>query len=1572
MKLNIDNLISKLTVRLKDQDTKRVIGTGVIYYNENLKDKVYIITASHCLFEDTDFFTSIYNSILIDFYNSTTNKYYTYKVNTLNENLLFKDEDKDVAIITLNKFDLVKLVNSIPSIKVSSNRQSYNDFIIKGFPNATEGKELASIRPIWVQQMPEVLKFQLQLNEDYSLYNIQGFSGSGVFLYDGNDIYLYGIFTRFREEDKGRVIYCQNISLTNELLKMNFLPTLKFSYLGNQNLNHSFFEIHIKKAIKNLGPRYNEKLNLELPISKIFNDLVRDKKFKYRFLQLFDDWSVKVKENLNSELSEVLTAQFKLKEEIRCWLEKKPIGIPNTINVDWITSRIDEINQLNQKNRSILLERQNKLVEKFKETDEKYKYTKQPFESEIDQLKRIEKRNHHFLNDLERRVNFRITNYPVCILKGEAGSGKSHLLGDIALNRLKKEMPSILLLGQQFKVNKSVESNIIELLGLNCSFEMMLKSLNEIGRQLGSRVPIFIDALNEGAGFDLWRDEIAGLIDRVSAFPFLGLVLSVRTTYFDLLIPDNLDPSVSIIEHNGFRGNEYAALKLFCNHYGLKQPNFPILSPEFTKPLFLILICEGVKDSSQKTFPQGFQGIEKIFRYYIQALEKRFALLRPEYRLATSLINEAISKFSIECFNKEDRVFKLKEADDFFMEKFARYPNLLSDLIQESVFIRNHRASYSSGEREEILYFAYERFGDYFIAKEIISKFKTSKEVICAFSKNTLLGNLIDDEWYNKGVLEALAIVIPEKYNLELFEVYNWWIIEDEEEKRHSLNYLNCFLMDSLKWRTVESINHSKLVNWIKGDYFNYDKDQYLCRVLELTTIKGHPFNSDKLFQILSKHKMPKRDSFWQPHMRLYQGYGGNNEAFPIRRLIDWAWSYGISFRVDIEIATLAAQTLAWVLSSTMKSLRDEVTKAMVNLLEQKPDALIAVLNKFKKIDDAYIHERLYAIAYGCVLRTKRDSGIKKIGTFVYNEIFKKGRPPENILLRDYARNIVEYALYKNQLIKIDKKKITPPFKSNLPEFPSEEEISQFYISHNDPEYDEEYGRTYNEIHVSVMTLDFGRKIIKPVLKKFNPISFTNERKYNFFLKNLSKTQNTLVSTLAEIQFKIGLFTSMRDFEIERYGGKNKHEKTLTLLNDIQNSLYKDIDTLAIDQVEKIKQEIIPYLVTKTKLDNSSYHHDLFATKPVRRWIVRRVFELGYNIKLHGYYDKNYCNEYRNPEVESISTKYQWIAFHQILSILSDNYKVKNWHKQGYEYYQGPWELGVRNIDPAYITKNNQEERKDEMKILENLNEWWSDQNYNYWEQENYEWVRVVKDLPPINQVIQKSDSSGVKWLFLNKYKEWKSPKPFGVDKYSVYRKEIWYLIKGYLIEKEDKNKIISFLENKNFLGPWMPENHEEFEQVFNREKYWAPICKNSDNSKVWQKIYYQQKLTKFKVLPCCVDSKGHIHEDKSGAESPYQIPCETLFKGLGLKYSLLDGFLENMDERIVVQNIPNSGGIMIDQEMLMNYLEQNELDIIWTVLGEKMAFLSHGYTNYFSSPCGVFYLEDGEVKGKLNYHDRE
>lgn len=303
-----ERTLSALSVKIQHEDLT-VLGTGYIYYTPLLKDKVYVFTAAHCLYTDRDQFKEPLGKIVLGVYNPQQ-KIYNNLSHKINYNFVSPIVDKDVAVLVLTKSEIENVIGNIPELPAVCERRSISSFIAKGFPNATMGEEIATIRPVWVQELIDVHKFQIQLNEDYTDWGVDGFSGSAIFLQIHSQIYLYGIFTRYRADGKGKIIYCQYLDTINEILNKNFCPLIQFTFLGEHGLTPEFFKKHILIAIDNLGPRFDRNLNFRMPIVNNFNELAKDNIVKKRFLDCFDNWLLGAEGGYSSQSTNPILNDF--------------------------------------------------------------------------------------------------------------------------------------------------------------------------------------------------------------------------------------------------------------------------------------------------------------------------------------------------------------------------------------------------------------------------------------------------------------------------------------------------------------------------------------------------------------------------------------------------------------------------------------------------------------------------------------------------------------------------------------------------------------------------------------------------------------------------------------------------------------------------------------------------------------------------------------------------------------------------------------------------------------------------------------------------------------------------------------------------------------------------------------------------------------------------------------------------------------------------------------------------------------------------------------------------------------
>lgn len=392
----------------------------------------------------------------------------------------------------------------------------------------------------------------------------------------------------------------------------------------------SWFQAHLNETVANAGARYSPKLNVELPVARLFDGIGRTTEFFNRIKVIRGKIKKSCSESIRSE-KELLAkaASEALQEKIN-----QLFSILNSLD----TAEIDPIDfpaivELACESRNRAYE-YIEVLRNIEEEDKKKTLSKQQ-EERTESYSRAYGYQHHHLYELTRELTSlaavpqtseaALANVPALLLLGEAGTGKTHLFCDVARSRVKSGFPTVLLLGEQFN-DEEPWSQIIGLLGLSCTKEEFLGALEAAGQAKRSKALIFIDALNEGEGKKLWKKHFAGMLATLSRFPRLGIAVSVRSPYEDVVIPQHLDSDLLVREtHHGFADHEYQATRTFFDHFGIKRPSVPLLNPEFQNPLFLKLFCVGLKNRGMTEVPTGFYGITTVFNFLIDSVNEKLA-----------------------------------------------------------------------------------------------------------------------------------------------------------------------------------------------------------------------------------------------------------------------------------------------------------------------------------------------------------------------------------------------------------------------------------------------------------------------------------------------------------------------------------------------------------------------------------------------------------------------------------------------------------------------------------------------------------------------------------------------------------------------------------------------------------------------------------------------------------------------------------------------------------------------------------------------------------------------------------
>ena len=1218
--------------------------------------------------------------------------------------------------------------------------------------------------------------------------------------------------------------------------------------------NNEWFKDNWDVARAVAGPRYTPKIHFGLPIADKLERLGRTDHYI---------------EEINTFIEEIKNVKSSIEHELqfeRPGFEYNVDGRPDLLGI--VLEQLNElifepiggpelidISKSIQAVKNAEIERMNQLRHKIDENDAKknsdahiyYAPSKsgirfiEEFCNRLDELKDIL----DWMGEAESKR--------LMIITGDAYMGKTHLLCDVAKKRIKEGLPTILLMGQSFADTAHPWIQIRGDLDLKeeVSFKDFVGALEAAAQARGRRTLFIIDAINEGQGRTIWRVHLSKLLLRLNKSPWIAVVLSVRSTYKNVIISKRIRDRAVFVEHRGFEGKEYDAIKTFFPHYGLEIPSTPILNPEFSNPLFLKIICEWLKNQKKVRLPREFRGISKIFNLYLENSNKNVSDELGE-DIRERYVQRGLEKFAQRMVEENERWLDLRTAKEVVNEllpgrkyKDSLYYAMLSeDLLIEDI----HK------DKHDIVHISYDRFADQIIADLLLSEHLNSNEPEKAFFEGGVMASLFDKEQGAlEGLLEALSVQIPEltgkesKGSRELIELMPSLMGRQDARAAFRL---------SLIWRSLDAF--SDATDEILNEMLNAesDKKDLLDTLLTVAVIPNHKYNAKFLDTLLGQYSMAERDAWWSIY--LHKAYESQN---PVNRLIDWGLLISPDMEIEEDVVELASIALTWMLTSSNRFLRDRATKALVALLTGHLDILHKILKrfvdieseKFEYVNDPYVAERLYAVAYGVAMRSHDVERMGDIAQWVYDKVFANGSPPVHILLRDYARGVVERALYLKSNVNIDRELIEPPYKSKFPYIPTDEDIKELTAAWKPVSYDEgkiEWAR--NRIGISVISDDFA-------------------------------------------VYTLGTYT-----------GKNSDH----WLSQNSDDAYGDIRTDA-DQ----------------------------------RYILKRVFDLGWTLERFGKFD-TFDIGYHGREAakaERIGKKYQWIAYHEIMAYMLDQpggelFGVKS------ELYEGPWQISyrgvnIRDIDPSVTLRSN----KGGSNSPSHKQSDWARGIYTEWRESDSPkvWVTGKDDWPEIEKLLKsllKVNVRNKNWLNLEGSFVWRRPQITNTEDFKLEGRKLSLGFTGYFVRNDKVDEFMNPTEDGNANKSETGERSRTA-AIFFGEYGWSPAFRSGYGL---DEFSGNVRIASFK--------RSYSHSKFDGSLDPYTLfsgPHTSLYVpnfdlvenrelqwlGCNAEFVDADGKLAAYDPTADKEG-PNS--LLVREDLIRNYLKENELTLCWSIGGEK------------------------------------
>ncbi|KQZ02014.1 hypothetical protein ASD45_14975 [Pseudolabrys sp. Root1462] len=1297
-------------------------------------------------------------------------------------------------------------------------------------------------------------------------------------------------------------------------------------------LTQGWFRQRFEVARAGLGERYTPETNVELPIRKSVLAFCRDP-FLNNFLE---GWNGKIDEHATDTIDafrrlkdtdlDAVAADLDTKADALLALLARCSPDPGTtIPVDDLVSRGAALLRSASTASSAI-----------------WKYKAQDKESDAVRsaeyyARQLYSKLHDFLDELSGE-NWAIANTRELLLYGDAGVGKSHLLADATSHQVERGRPALLVLGGTLR-DADPWTQIIEQLGLQgISTDRLLAALDAAGQAAGCRAVVFIDAINERHGIDLWSTRLAPFLKSIGPFPHVGIVVSCRTTYLPHIVDANSElKKLHRIEHTGFAGNA-AAANYYLDVRGIIRMSAPSFVPEFNNPLFLKTCCDFVILSGQKEIPRSLRGIVSIFEFYSDAVARSIQH-RMKLDPSQKIVRRALAALA-EAFEAGERgytelVTAIAAMEAILPSSGLEERSLLRQLESEAV-ITVEPVQDDDGTLVEQVRFTFERFSDYRIASRLLERHFDKADPAASFSAGTQLRAYIEDDkaYARAGVIEAMSALVPELSGVELQDAVG--------ATKRATYLLHEALLTSVLWRNQKHFTQRTLdlltdASRVSGE------NEVLNTLIAIATEPDNQFNAHYLHGRLWKLSMPDRDKAWTTYLIDRQ----SDESSALGTLTSWALQNGLG-NIEEGRAELAAICLSWAFTTTVRSVRDRATKALASLLSVRLHLAATLVNRFAGVNDLYVLERVLAGAYGAALQGLTTDGLATLASAAFEAIFAVDPPVQHLLIRDYARGIVELAAQKGVLPpEIDLAKARPPYKSPWPI----EEVPEALIE----TYKQDYGKGVFSDEIVSSTVndgDFARYIIDRAVDDWSafPISLAGFTKEDLFKrwsdKCLSVGDEAAASLAALMDTAIELKTLEPSDPFARLrvvfvspddDPQEKEEDTrspeLRAAEEKRDKIEDRLRSLVGEELwADYDQQARPYLFGASR--EGGWWPPRFDTQHARRWVCKHAHELGWTPERFGDFERNLRSDHSrtNHSIERIGKKYQWIALYELLARIADNQMFINGYGDDPRTYNGPWQIGLRDIDPSLLASSTKDDSWRQWEPR-----WWMPLDLTLRSispASRLRWLNGPDDFLRDEQLIDVADpKTGRKWTVLNEVVAWHQWAVNDGDR--VLERTAWFRLQCVIVKAEDRDKLIKLL-----LGKLVTDEHDlpYFSlpwTSFVGEYPWHPLFEEAERSS----LFTLPPTAKPVMASYRVETGGY---DYSIEESfSLDLPSPELIKGLDLhlsngrklSYEDTSGTVRFFDPSVEEEG-PSAA--LVDAEAFDAYLKREGMAAVWAIGGMK------------------------------------
>ena len=357
----------------------------------------------------------------------------------------------------------------------------------------------------------------------------------------------------------------------------------------------------------------------------------------------------------------------------------------------------------------------------------------------------------------------------------------------------------------------------------------------------------------------------------------------------------------------------------------------------------------------------------------------------------------------------------------------------------------------------------------------------------------------------------------------------------------------------------------------------------------------------------------------------------------------------------------------------------------------------------------------------------------------------------------------------------------------------------------------------------------------------------------------------------------------------------------------------------------------------------------MFNSTWAQRWVFQRVISLGWTPDTFAEFDQrvnDWLASRTDHKPERFGKKYQWIAFHELIARIADNFHMVSGYGGEPVAYEGPWQLRGRDIDPTLPpplrTRNEDDEVETGATFAPDSGRWWVPDGPRYRDDDQPAgdgWGTESQDIPEFEPLVRRKDNDGNRWVALHAWYDWSRGVPWSTTKQSRPQ-EFWSTIYSWLVRPEQHDAVVAFLERRSLMNEWMPGGARHVDDAYLGELPWAALP--GDEYSGWQpiRVGYNWTPTGLEVLPAWEEYcwEGNIRDCSIEDGVQAWFPAALLFHAGRLVWKPGTREWRDSSGTAVAQFVEGNrqSVLLVREDWLRQTLREIGLAIVFGWLGEK------------------------------------